>query len=71
MLYTHTVTWTETLTKGVLAGLEVDKDFPIVNPASKANQRVLDRLIDDPNCRDARIISSADWRNAGLNRGGP
>ena len=57
MAYTHSITWTETLTKGVLAGIEVDKDFPIVNPLSRANQRVLDRLIADPNCRYARIVS--------------
>ena len=53
---THSVTWTETLTKGVLKGLEVDKYFGIVNPTSRANQRVLDRLIADPNCRDAKIV---------------
>ncbi len=57
MAYTHSITWTETLTKGVLAGIKVDKGFPIVNPTSRANQTVLDRLIADPNCRDAQIIS--------------
>lgn len=55
MGYTHSITWIETLTKGALKGIEVDKGFSIVNPASRANQRVLDRLIADPNCRDAQI----------------
>lgn len=62
MAYTHSITWIETLTKGALAGMEVDKGFPIVNPNSRANQRVLDRLIADPNVRDAQIVEEGGRR---------
>ncbi len=62
MAYTHSIIWIETLTKGALAGMEVDKGFPIVNPASKANQQVLDRLIADPNVRDAQIVEEGARR---------
>ena len=58
MAYTHRILWEETLTAGTLKGMEVTKDFPIVNPGSLANQNCLLRLRLDPKVRNARIVEN-------------
>ena len=58
MAYTHRIIWEETLKAGTLKGMEVTKDFPIVNPGSLANQSCLLKIRLDPNTRNARIIEN-------------
>lgn len=53
MSYPLTLSWTETLKTGTLAGLKVQKSFGVLD--NKRTAQIVERLKADPDCEDIAV----------------